>query len=92
MLIDSLRSTADILDATISGKEYGRLIVLIDEQRVYIETHESKIIDVLEGDTIEVITYDEGTRILTPITRQQALETLTAEGWPLYAGFYAFIK
>lgn len=92
MLIDSLRSTADILDAVISGKEYGRLIVLIDEQRVYIETHESKIIDVLEGDTIEVITYNEGKRKLTAITRRQALDTITAEGWPLYAGFDAFIK
>lgn len=94
-IIQNLRNAVNELDALYGDKAYGRLIV--DNDRVYLETNydDAPEVDVLDDDVIEVITYSgegrEAYRKLTQINRKQALESLTAEGWPLYAGFYAFV-
>lgn len=85
MLNDHIKQTVRTIDAFLERYTLGTLIV--DGDTVSLETKNSEIlldetyvIEVLSGEKYHPITYD------------QARNTMSSDGWPLYAGLEARVK
>jgi hypothetical protein len=85
MLNDHIKQTVRTIDAFLERYTLGTLIV--DGDTVSLETKhgeivldESYVIEVFAGNQYHTITYD------------QARNTMSSDGWPLYAGFEARAK
>lgn len=85
MLSDHIKRTTREIDAFFGGYTIGTLI--IDGDTVSLETGRGEIvldetyhIEVLGGDEYHTITYN------------QARNTMSRDGWPLYAGLEARVK
>lgn len=83
--MESMRRSIRDIDAFLGGYTLGTLIV--DGGKVSLETKNGEIvldetyrIEVLGGDEYHQITYD------------QARNTMSSDGWPLYAGLEARVK
>jgi hypothetical protein len=73
------------IDSFIDGSTYGRLIV--ENNEAYLETTNG-LQPILDGQVITVLTDDQK----QTITQAEAINTVTAEGWPLYAGVDCTVK
>ncbi|MEK4495127.1 hypothetical protein [Ureibacillus sp. FSL W8-0352] len=85
MLSEHIKRTTREIDAFLENYTLGTLIV--DGDTVSLETKhgeivldESYVIEVFAGNQYHTITYD------------QARNTMSSDGWPLYAGFEARVK
>lgn len=85
MLNDHIKQTVRTIDAFLERYTLGTLIVY--GGKVALETKSGEIvldetyhIEVLGGDEYHQITYD------------QARNTMSSDGWPLYAGLEARVK
>ena len=85
MLSDHIKQTVRTIDAFLENYTLGTLIV--DGDIVSLETKsgeivldESYVIEVFAGNQYHTITYD------------QARNTMSRYGWPLYAGLEARVK
>jgi hypothetical protein len=85
MLSDHIKQTVRTIDAFLENYTLGTLIV--DGDTVSLETKhceivldESYVIEVFAGNQYHTITYD------------QARNTMSSDGWPLYAGLEARVK
>jgi len=85
MLSEHIKQTIRIIEASLEGYTLGTLIVDGDTVALEAENGEIKL------DTTYVIeVYGNGK--YHPITYRQALNTMSRDGWPLYAGLEARVK
>lgn len=80
-LSEHLKETIDRVDGYLTGT------LIIEDNRVYLE-RDGKSIDITNSDKVEVRNGDE----YVLITLDDALNTKTDEGWPLFAGLYCRVK
>lgn len=85
MLSDHIKRTTREIDAFLENYTLGTLIV--DGDTVSLETKHGEIV-LDESYVIEV--YGDGK--YHPITFDQAKNTMSSDGWPLYAGLEARVK
>lgn len=85
MLSDHIKQTVRTIDAFLENYTLGTLIV--DGDTVSLETKHGEIV-LDESYVIEV--YGDGK--YHPITFDQAKNTMSRDGWPLYAGLEARVK
>ncbi len=85
MLGDHIKRTTREIDAFLGNYAIGTLVVENEQAFLVTENDEiqlddSFIIEVLAGNQYRTITYD------------QARNTMSSDGWPLYAGLEARVK
>lgn len=82
MLInDSLKHSIYMIDAFLMGKQIGTLIV--DDGQAYLDLAIGELITLNDSFEIELIVDGE----YYPISYEQAVNTMSTDGWSLYAGF-----
>lgn len=86
LLTDSLKQTIYEIDAFLGGYTLGTLI--IEDGQALLELSNGKYLHMNDSFQIEVIT-DSGKYL---ISYQQAISTISTDGWYLYAGFQAMVK
>lgn len=86
MLTDSLKQSIYMIDAFLIQKQYGTLIV--DDGQAYLELAVGELITLNNKYEIEVINDGE----YIPITYDEAVNTMSTDGWSLFAGLQARVK
>ena len=86
MLTDSLKQSIYMIDAFLMQKQYGTLIV--DVGRAYLDLPVWELITLNNSFEIEVINDGE----YIPITYDEAVNTMSTDGWSLFAGLQARVK
>ena len=86
MLTDSLKQSIYMIDAFLMQKQYGTLIV--DDGQAYLELAVGELITLNNKYEIEVINDGE----YIPITYDEAVNTMSTDGWSLFAGLQARVK
>ncbi len=74
------------IDAFLMGRQFGRLIV--DDGQAYLELAIGELIKLDDSYEIEVLNGDT----YHPITFQQAINTMSTDGWSLYTGLDCRVK
>lgn len=85
MLSDHIKRTTREIDAFFERYTLGTLIV--DGDTVLLET---KNCEIVLDETYAIEVYGDGK--YHPITFDQAKNTMSSDGWPLYAGLEARVK
>ena len=85
MLNDHIKQTVRTIDAFLERYTLGTLIV--DGDTVSLETGRGEIV---LDETYVIEVYNDGK--YHPITYDQARNTMSSDGWPLYAGLGARVK
>lgn len=85
MLNDHIKRTTREIDAFLENYTLG--ILIVDGDAVSLETKNGEIV-LEESDIIEVFAGGK----YHPITYEQARNTMSRDGWPLYAGLEARVK
>jgi hypothetical protein len=83
-LAKSLRQTADIAGGYIVGT------LVIENDKVYVQKDNGELTEITPKQSIEV--YNEGDRKYVKISYESAVNTVTDEGWPLFAGLDVRVK
>jgi len=86
MLTDSLKQSIYMIDAFLMQKQYGTLIV--DDGQAYLDLPVGELITLNDSFEIEVINDGE----YIPITFEEAVNTMSTDGWSLYGGLQARVK
>ncbi|MFV2046886.1 hypothetical protein CJ195_21805 [Bacillus sp. UMB0899] len=82
----SLKETIYMIDAYLSQKQLGTLIV--DSGQAFLELPVGEFITL--NDTFEIEVINDGEYY--PITYDQAVNTMSTDGWSLYAGLDCMVK
>ncbi|MGG3841852.1 hypothetical protein [Anoxybacillus kestanbolensis] len=85
MLGDHIKRTTREIDAFLERYTLGTLIV--DGGKVALETKSGEIV---LDETYVIEVYNDGK--YHPITYDKARNTMSSDGWPLYAGLEARVK
>lgn len=80
LLNDSLKHSIHMIDAFLIGRQFGTLIV--DDSVAYLQLPIGELIKLNDSFEIEVINDSE----YISITYEQAIHTMSSDGWSLYAG------
>lgn len=83
--MESMRRSIRDIDAFLGGYTLGTLIV--DGDTVSLETGRGEIV---LDETYVIEVYGDGK--YHPITYDKARNTMSSDGWPLYAGLEARVK
>lgn len=83
--MNTLSHAIHMIDAYLMQRQYGTLIV--DDGQVYLETKD-ELITLNENYEIELIV--EGG--IYPITFEEAVNTMSTDGWSLFGGQQARVK
>ncbi|UTI42443.1 hypothetical protein [Niallia sp. RD1] len=86
MLTDSLKQSIYMIDAFLMQKQYGTLIV--DDGQAYLDLPVGELITLNDSFKIEVINDGE----YISITYDEAVNTMSTDGWSLFAGLQARVK
>jgi hypothetical protein len=80
----SVRQTSDIA----GGYAVGTLV--IENGKAYVQKDDGEIIEITPEQSIEV--FRDEPREYICITYEEAINTMTSDGWPLYAGLDVRVK
>jgi hypothetical protein len=80
----SIRQTADITSGYIVGT------LVIENGKAYVSKENGEEIEITPQQSIEV--YSEGERQYVPVTYEAAVNTMSTDGWPLFAGLDVRVK
>lgn len=83
-LSKSIRQTADIVDGYIVGT------LVIENDKACVQKDNGELTEITPKQSIEV--YNEGERQYVPVTYEDAITTMSSDGWPLYAGLDVRVK
>jgi hypothetical protein len=83
-LARSIRQTADIAGGYIVGT------LVIENGKVYVQKDNGELIEITPKQSIEV--YNEGDRKYVKISYEDAVTTMSSDGWPLFAGLDVRVK
>lgn len=86
LLTDSIKQSIYEIDVFLEGSILGTLI--IEDGQAFLQLSNGEYQSLDDSYQIEIIT-DDGNHF---ITYQEVINRLTAEGWPLFAGFQAKVK
>ncbi|MGG1690590.1 hypothetical protein [Heyndrickxia ginsengihumi] len=84
--MNSIKHTISMIDAFLMNKQLGTLVV--DDGQAFLELAIGELITLNESYEIEVISDGK----YYPITYNQAINTMSTDGWSLYAGLDCRIR
>jgi hypothetical protein len=82
-LAKSLRQTADIAGGYIVGT------LVIENGKVYVQKDNGELTEITPQQSIEVYCEGDG---YTRVTYEDAVTTMSSDGWPLFAGLDVRVK
>lgn len=86
LLTDSLKHSIHLIDAYLDNFTLG--ILIVDDGQAYLQLDIGELITLDESFEIEVINGNE----YHPVTYDEAVNTISTDGWSLYAGLKAKVK
>jgi hypothetical protein len=83
-LARNIRQTADIAGGYIVGT------LVIENGKAYVQKDNGELIEITPKQSIEV--YNEGDRKYVKISYEDAVTTMSTDGWSLFAGLDVRVK
>ncbi|APH05862.1 hypothetical protein [Bacillus weihaiensis] len=84
--MNSIKETIYMIDAFLLQKQFGTLV--IEDRQAFLQLPVGELITLNESNLIEVINDGE----YYPITYEEAVNTISTDGWSLFAGLDCRVK